>query len=193
MMKRILIVVILLAIPACFGQMQTAKVRTYYIAADEVDWDYAPGGVNKMMGMKFEGYSTVFTERGPNELEPFIAKPCTVNTQTTPLPGSNPVFRSRSIREFLARSCEPRSVTPFASFSRITRHVRTVCIRMASSTEKTRRERRTTTVHPEPTKKMMPSLQARPACTPEKYLSGLDRDRMIRVRSSRSITLTPMS
>ena len=68
MMKRILIVGILLAIPACFGQTQTAKVRTYYVAADEVDWDYAPGGVNKMMGMKFEGYSTVFTERGPSRI-----------------------------------------------------------------------------------------------------------------------------
>ena len=33
----------------------TPNVRTYYIAADEVDWDYAPGGLNKMMGMKFEG------------------------------------------------------------------------------------------------------------------------------------------
>jgi FtsP/CotA-like multicopper oxidase with cupredoxin domain len=47
---------------------QTGQVRTYYIAADEVDWDYAPGGVNKMMGMKFEGYSTVFTERGPHRI-----------------------------------------------------------------------------------------------------------------------------
>lgn len=68
MMKRILIVVILLAIPACFGQTQTAKVRTYYVAADEVDWDYAPGGVNKMMGMKFDGYSKVFVERGPHRI-----------------------------------------------------------------------------------------------------------------------------
>jgi manganese oxidase len=68
MMKRILIVVILLALPACFGQTQIGKVRTYYIAADEVDWDYAPGGVNKMMGMKFEGCSTVFTERGPHRI-----------------------------------------------------------------------------------------------------------------------------
>src|SRR6185312_4348687 len=46
-----------------FGQ-SSGKTRTYYIAADEVNWDYAPGGVNKMMGMKFEGYSKVFTERG---------------------------------------------------------------------------------------------------------------------------------
>ena len=44
------------------------KVRTYYIAADEVDWDYAPGGVNKMMGMKFDGYSKVFVERGPHRI-----------------------------------------------------------------------------------------------------------------------------
>src|SRR5271155_5042319 len=45
-----------------------SKVRTYYIAADEVEWDYAPGGVNKMMGMKFEGYSKVFVERGPHRI-----------------------------------------------------------------------------------------------------------------------------
>jgi hephaestin len=44
------------------------KVRTYYVAADEVEWDYAPGGINKMMGMKFEGNSKVFTERGPHRI-----------------------------------------------------------------------------------------------------------------------------
>jgi FtsP/CotA-like multicopper oxidase with cupredoxin domain len=68
MMKRILIVAFLLTLPACFGQTPAARVRMYYVAADEVDWDYAPGGVNKMMGMKFEGYSTVFTERGPSRI-----------------------------------------------------------------------------------------------------------------------------
>lgn len=46
----------------------TGKVRTYYIAADEVEWDYAPGGMNKMMGMKFDGYPKVFTERGPHRI-----------------------------------------------------------------------------------------------------------------------------
>jgi hephaestin len=50
-----------------FGQSQ-GTTRTYYIAADEVDWNYAPGGVNKMMGMKFEGYSKVFTERGRHRI-----------------------------------------------------------------------------------------------------------------------------
>ncbi len=65
----------LLALAACFvllatlsfGQA-TGRTRTYYIAADEVDWDYAPGGVNKMMGMKFEGYSKVFVEKGPHRI-----------------------------------------------------------------------------------------------------------------------------
>jgi len=50
-----------------FGQ-SAGKTRSYYIAADEVDWDYAPGGVNKMMGMKFDGYSKVFTEKGDHRI-----------------------------------------------------------------------------------------------------------------------------
>ena len=45
-----------------------SKVHTYYIAADEVEWNYAPDGVNKMMGMKFEGYANVFTEQGPHRI-----------------------------------------------------------------------------------------------------------------------------
>ena len=44
------------------------RVRTYYVAADEVEWDYAPGGVDKMMGMKFHGNATIFTERGPHRI-----------------------------------------------------------------------------------------------------------------------------
>lgn len=58
---------LLLFSPIVSGQSQ-GKARTYYIAADEVDWDYAPGGVNKMMGMKFQGYSKVFVEKGPHRI-----------------------------------------------------------------------------------------------------------------------------
>jgi FtsP/CotA-like multicopper oxidase with cupredoxin domain len=46
----------------------TPKINTYYVAADEVEWNYAPSGMNKMMGMKFEGYATVFTEQGPHRI-----------------------------------------------------------------------------------------------------------------------------
>jgi len=62
-----LAVVLVLFSSIVFGQ-SPGKTRVYYIAADEVDWDYAPGGVNKMMGMKFDGYSTVFVERGPHRI-----------------------------------------------------------------------------------------------------------------------------
>jgi FtsP/CotA-like multicopper oxidase with cupredoxin domain len=44
------------------------KVRVYYVAADEVEWDYAPDGINKMMGMKFSGYPNVFVEQGPQRI-----------------------------------------------------------------------------------------------------------------------------
>ncbi len=46
----------------------SGKVRIYYIAADEVEWNYAPDGINKMMGMKFSGYPNVFVEQGPHRI-----------------------------------------------------------------------------------------------------------------------------
>jgi len=45
-----------------------ATVRTYYVAADEVDWNYAPSGIDKMMGMEFMGYAKVATEHGPHRI-----------------------------------------------------------------------------------------------------------------------------
>ncbi len=50
-----------------FGQ-SSGKTRTYYVAADEVDWDYAPDGVNKMMGMNFDGYAATFMQSGPHSV-----------------------------------------------------------------------------------------------------------------------------
>ena len=44
------------------------KIHIYYVAADEVEWDYAPSGINKMTGKPFEGYPTVFVERGPHRI-----------------------------------------------------------------------------------------------------------------------------
>jgi len=41
----------------------TGKVRTYYIAADEVAWDYVPGNTDPMTGKPFEGITKLLTER----------------------------------------------------------------------------------------------------------------------------------
>lgn len=39
------------------------RVRTYYLAAEEVDWDYAPLGRDEMMGHDFMDEAKVFVER----------------------------------------------------------------------------------------------------------------------------------
>src|SRR5713226_1398331 len=44
------------------------KVRTHYIAADEVEWNYAPSGMDQMMGMPFEGMAKVYTERAAHRI-----------------------------------------------------------------------------------------------------------------------------
>jgi FtsP/CotA-like multicopper oxidase with cupredoxin domain len=44
------------------------KVRQYYIAADELDWDYAPSGIDQMMGMPFEGVAKSYMEHGPHRI-----------------------------------------------------------------------------------------------------------------------------
>ena len=42
----------------------SAKTRTYYIAADEVDWDYAPSGKNQITGEPFGEEENVFVRQG---------------------------------------------------------------------------------------------------------------------------------
>jgi len=44
------------------------KVRTYYVAADEVEWDYAPSGIDHMTSEPFDRYSRIWVERGPNRI-----------------------------------------------------------------------------------------------------------------------------
>ena len=38
------------------------RTRTYFVAADEVDWDYAPDGYNVLMGRPFNSDENVFVE-----------------------------------------------------------------------------------------------------------------------------------
>ena len=46
----------------------TGQVRTYYIAADQVLWDYAPDGINDITGKPFTEEQQVFTQNGPNRI-----------------------------------------------------------------------------------------------------------------------------
>ncbi|MDQ0849731.1 FtsP/CotA-like multicopper oxidase with cupredoxin domain [Arthrobacter sp. B3I9] len=55
------------AIVPAADHYETQK-RTYYIAADEVDWNYAPAGINQITGEPFDATAAVFTERGPQRI-----------------------------------------------------------------------------------------------------------------------------
>jgi len=44
------------------------RVRTYYVAAEEVEWDYAPLGVDMETGKPFEGTSAKYTQPAPNRI-----------------------------------------------------------------------------------------------------------------------------
>ena len=44
------------------------KTRTYYVAADEVNWDYAPSGRDEAMGCPFDEIAKGYTEPGPHQI-----------------------------------------------------------------------------------------------------------------------------
>lgn len=46
----------------------TGQVRSFYIAADEVDWDYAPTGQNQITGQPFGDTENVFVENGEDRI-----------------------------------------------------------------------------------------------------------------------------
>jgi FtsP/CotA-like multicopper oxidase with cupredoxin domain len=50
------------------GTRSGSKVRTYYIAADQVAWDYAPSGKNQITGKPFDDVANVFVKNGPNRI-----------------------------------------------------------------------------------------------------------------------------
>jgi FtsP/CotA-like multicopper oxidase with cupredoxin domain len=94
MAKKALISVLgMLALATCAWAAQsnvsspTGKTRTYYIAADEVDWDYTPAGRDEAMGQPFDAMQKGFTESGPHQIgriyKKAIYREYTDNTFTT--------------------------------------------------------------------------------------------------------------
>jgi hephaestin len=45
-----------------------AQTRTYYVAADELEWDYAPSGMNQITGLPFDDEANVFVASGPDRI-----------------------------------------------------------------------------------------------------------------------------
>lgn len=81
MMKRIrwllpLPIIALAALALARGGLGTAgeraadgsQVRTYFIAADKVAWNYAPSGINRITGKPFDQTADVFVKAGPKRI-----------------------------------------------------------------------------------------------------------------------------
>ena len=47
------------------GSSTPGRTRTYYIAADEVIWDYTPSGKNQITGKDFDQFQSIFTKPAP--------------------------------------------------------------------------------------------------------------------------------
>ena len=62
--RSILILVTPLLIGCAAAPQESGQTRTYYIAADEVEWDYAPGGRDQITGALFDT-SEVFVRPPP--------------------------------------------------------------------------------------------------------------------------------
>lgn len=58
----------LLAPAAAAQEAASPRTRTYYVAADEVTWDYAPSGRNEIHGRPFGPDESVFVEPGPHRI-----------------------------------------------------------------------------------------------------------------------------
>jgi manganese oxidase len=56
------------AVAGTAAALTTGQLRTYYIAADQVLWDYAPDGTNDITGQPFTAEQDVFTKQGPNRI-----------------------------------------------------------------------------------------------------------------------------
>ena len=50
------------------GTKTGSKTRTYYIAADPVDWDYAPKGISEISGKPFNQDEDVFVGQGKHRI-----------------------------------------------------------------------------------------------------------------------------
>ena len=50
------------------------KQGTYYIAADEVTWDYAPGGINRVTGQRFGDAESFWVASGPRRVGKVVKK-----------------------------------------------------------------------------------------------------------------------
>src|SRR6266852_6285732 len=72
--RTVAVLLVVLSVCSLVGRAQQppdasgSKTRTYYIAADEVVWDYAPSGRNQITGQPFTEEAGFWVTPGPDRL-----------------------------------------------------------------------------------------------------------------------------
>jgi hypothetical protein len=56
------------------SELAFGATRTYYIAADEVTWNYAPSGINQITNAPFDDFQAYWTVAGPHKLGTTVKK-----------------------------------------------------------------------------------------------------------------------
>lgn len=74
MSKMILAVLAAICAAASLAGPADARVRQYYIAADEIDWNYMPSGKGEVMSMAPMPYAKFYLTRGPHLIGPVYRK-----------------------------------------------------------------------------------------------------------------------
>ncbi len=169
------------------------KTRTYYVAADEVNWDYAPSGRDEAMGMEFDAVAKGFTETSANHIGRVYKKAIYREYTDATFTSSNRARPRSNTSAWWDPFCTQRSATPSRSSSRTTEPTPTACIRTASSTKKTPRARTTTTAPAAQTKPTAASRPASPTPTPGRFPSAPAPAPTIPAASSGSTTRTATS
>ena len=70
--RRLCLPLIMIGVSACStagaGSDAVPVTRTYFIAAEEIAWDYAPSNMNRISGQPFGPLESVWTARGPDRI-----------------------------------------------------------------------------------------------------------------------------
>jgi FtsP/CotA-like multicopper oxidase with cupredoxin domain len=69
--RRLLAVFLCLCCVALASSVRASaagKTRTYYIAVDEIDWDYIPLGINRMTGVPFDKTNSMYVVSGKHQI-----------------------------------------------------------------------------------------------------------------------------
>ena len=113
------------------AQGQHGTLRTYYIAADELDWDYVPSGFDKMMGMPPEGYAKIYTTRGPHQIGKVYRTPprppaLTTDDQRISVPEQDlriQLFGETTLHRVIGQSCKDQINLAFVKFRKFHRRL----------------------------------------------------------------------